>query len=148
MNKFALAALLGAVSAHGHGHHHKDFGKEAHRHHGKEVDPKVLEEIVGGVLKGALDAEGFDDINKCIQDAEHVFSDAKTAVEDFEKKDVQDIIAGIKTVADLLKTIKAGMSDCSHLKADWEKLAKMVAIFDSPTSFAYHVGKDLIVNGV
>lgn len=39
------------------------------------------------------------------------------------------------------------MSDCSHLKADWAKLEKMVEIFDSPTSFAYHVGKDLVVNG-
>lgn len=39
------------------------------------------------------------------------------------------------------------MSDCSHLKADWEKLAKMASIFESPTSFAYHVGKDLMING-
>lgn len=39
------------------------------------------------------------------------------------------------------------MQDCSHIKADWEKLAKMISVFDSPTSFAYHVGKDLIVNG-
>jgi hypothetical protein len=40
------------------------------------------------------------------------------------------------------------MQDCSTLKADWEKLAKMISIFDSPTAFAYHVGKDLLVNGV
>ena len=38
------------------------------------------------------------------------------------------------------------MSDCSSTKADWEKLAKMASIFESPTSFAYHVGRDLIVN--
>jgi hypothetical protein len=47
-----------------------------------------------------------------------------------------------------LKTVKAGMQDCSSLKADWTKLEQMIAIFDSPTSFAYHVGKDLMVNGV
>ena len=40
------------------------------------------------------------------------------------------------------------MSDCSSLRADWKKLAQMVSIFDSPTSFAYHVGKDLMINGV
>lgn len=40
------------------------------------------------------------------------------------------------------------MKDCSHLKADWAKLAKMVAIFENPTTFAYHVGKDLLINGV
>jgi hypothetical protein len=54
----------------------------------------------------------------------------------------------VKEVADLLKTVKAGMSDCSHIKADWEKLEEMAAIFENPTSFAYHVGKDLLINGV
>lgn len=43
--------------------------------------------------------------------------------------------------------VKQGMSDCSHIKADWQKLAAMAAIFQSPSSFAYHVGKDLLVNG-
>lgn len=40
------------------------------------------------------------------------------------------------------------MQDCTSVKADWEKLVKMISIFDSPASFAYHVGKDLIINGV
>ena len=53
----------------------------------------------------------------------------------------------MKELADLLKTVKTGMSDCSHLTADWGKLEKMVKVFSSPTSFAYHVGKDLTVNG-
>lgn len=96
---------------------------------------------------GALDAEGFTDISSCIADAEHVFADAEDAIKDFESKDTAKIIDGVKKVADLLKTVQAGMSDCSHLKADWEKLAKMAAIFESPTSFAYHVGKDLMING-
>ena len=39
------------------------------------------------------------------------------------------------------------MSDCSHLKADWKKLENMAEIFSSPQTFAYHVGKDLMVNG-
>jgi len=39
------------------------------------------------------------------------------------------------------------MSDCSSLKADWEKLAAMASIFRSPSSFAYAVGKHLLVNG-
>tara|TARA_B110000285_G_C15086888_1_gene596723 strand:+ start:494 stop:1732 length:1239 start_codon:yes stop_codon:yes gene_type:complete len=39
------------------------------------------------------------------------------------------------------------MSDCSNLKADWSRLETMVSVFNSPTSFAYHVGKDLLVNG-
>jgi len=82
----------------------------------------MLEDIVSGVLRGALDAEGFTDITQCINDAEGVFADAKAAVEDFEKKDVTDTINGIKKIADMLMIVKSAMSDCSHLKADWEKL--------------------------
>lgn len=40
------------------------------------------------------------------------------------------------------------MKDCASLKADWAKLEKMASIFSSPTAFAYHVGKDLMINGV
>ena len=131
MNKYTLALLLGTAAA-----------------HNKNVDVKQVEEIVGGFLKGALDAEGFDDINKCIQDGEHIITDVEDAVQHFEKKDAKDIIAGLEDLADLIKQVKAGMSDCSHLKADWAKLEQMAAIFSSPTSFAYHVGKDIMVNGV
>ena len=38
------------------------------------------------------------------------------------------------------------MQDCSHLKADWNKFEEMFKVFDSPTYFVYHVGKDLIIN--
>jgi len=130
MNKLLASALLLANAS----------AKQA-----QDTQQMVL--IVEGILKGALDAEGFDDIEHCIQDAATVIKDAEIAVQDFEKKDVQDVIAGIKEVGVILQTIKAGMSDCSHLKADWQRLAAMASIFSSPTSFAYHVGKDLLVNG-
>ena len=39
------------------------------------------------------------------------------------------------------------MKDCSNIKADWTKLEKMVSVFSNPTNFAYHVGKDLLING-
>ena len=144
MQRLAIAAFVGAACAE---HHTKHTVKGEHHKEQKDVDVKMLEEIVGGILKGAVDAEGFTDISSCIKDAETVFADAKIAVNDFKKKDVSDVIAGIKEVAELLTVVKAGMQDCSSIKADWEKLAKMIKVFDSPTSFAYHVGKDLIVNG-
>ena len=168
MQRLAIAAFIGAACANHHDnvskreHHeehrggHKGESKGDHHshkeHHAKnqasKMDATKLEEIVGGILKGALDAEGFTDIGHCIKDAEEVFADAKIAVEDFKKQDVADIIAGIKEVAELLLVVNKGMKDCSHILADWKKLEKMIAIFDSPTSFAYHVGKDLLINGV
>lgn len=112
-----------------------------------ELDRLKLTAIVEGVLQGALHAEGFDDINHCIADAEHVFADAEAAYTDFKAGGADKVIAGLKQLADLMSTVKAGMSDCSNLKADWSRLETMVSVFNSPTSFAYHVGKDLMVNG-
>ena len=132
LRKSAIAALLGVAAANSK----------------NQIDEQKMVKIVEGILMGALDAEGFTDIEHCIQDVEHVITDAQNAFEDFSKKDLEDIIAGVKEVADLLQTVKVGMKDCSSLKADWQKLAQMVQIFDSPTSFAYHVGKDLMINGV
>lgn len=112
-----------------------------------ELDRIKLVQIVEGVLQGALHAEGFDDINTCIQDAEHLFSDAEVAYNDFKAGVASNVINGIKELADMLKVVKSGMQDCSHLTADWKKMETMISIFNSPTIFAYHVGKDLLLNG-
>merc|ERR1712195_354967 len=80
---------------------------------------KEVAEVVTGILIGALKAEGLNSIENCIQDGEHLFSDIKSAV-----------------------------SDCKGIVADFEKLATMAAVYSNPWSFTYHVGKDLIVNGV
>jgi len=104
-------------------------------------------DITEGVLMGALQAEGFTDIEHCIQDVETFVQDAEIAVQDFEKKTASGMIDGLKEVAAMYKVIQAGMVDCSKSKEDWTKFLEMISIFDSPASFAYHVGKDLIVNG-
>lgn len=40
------------------------------------------------------------------------------------------------------------MEDCKDGKADWEKMKKMAKTFKNPVSFAWHVGGDIIHNGV
>jgi hypothetical protein len=112
------------------------------------VDVKMMVQIVEGFLKGAVQAEGLTDIEKCIQDAEGVVKDAETAITDFEKKDVSDIINGFKALADLVSKVKAGMSDCGHLSGDMQKLETIIATFTSLPAFAWHVGQSLLVNGI
>lgn len=40
------------------------------------------------------------------------------------------------------------MTECKEAVADAKKIYDMIKAFKSPVSFAYHVGKDIIVNGV
>lgn len=51
-------------------------------------DNTVMVEIVKGFLKGAIEAEGFNDIEACMKDAGRVIKDAEAAFTDFESKDV------------------------------------------------------------
>jgi len=105
MNKsLAIAVLLGAVSA---------------EIKPVDINAKKLEAIVIGALKGAIHAEGFDDITKCISDGNDVLKSAEKAVKDFERKSVSGTAAGLKDIADMLMDVKNGMADCSHIKADW-----------------------------
>lgn len=107
-----------------------------------------LRQIVGGILKGALDAEGFGDITRCFGDAEEIFKDAEDLVKLIESDDKSKVLDGIKEIAKMLKDIKSAVGDCKDIMVDLKKLEAMVEIFASPMSFVYHVGKDLIVNGV
>lgn len=111
-------------------------------------DAQKYVKIVEGFLMGTLDAEGFTDIEKCIQDGETIVKDAEDAYNHLAKKDLQDIIAGVEDIAQAIDAIANALKDCSSMKADWEKLIKMAAIFKSPVSFAWHVGGDIIHNGV
>ena len=101
------------------------------------MDKQQFVLMTEGFLKGALHAEGFGDIEKCIQDVETAVTDLEVVYTDFKDGSVSKIVDGLKHVADFIKTVKNGLSDCSHIEAEWEKLVKMAAIFESPASFAY-----------
>jgi len=103
--------------------------------------------VTKGVLRGALDAEGFDDIEHCLGDAEDILHDVEHAYADFKKGHAGDVIAGVKQVGNMLKSLKKALKDCNFV-GDIKRLESMGEIFASPLSFAYHVGKDLVVNRV
>ena len=77
-----------------------------------------------------------------------IFEDAEALVKDFESDDASKVINGIKIISSMLKHIKSAVGDCGGIALDLKKLEAMVEIFASPTSFVYHVGKDLLINGV
>jgi len=62
-------------------------------------------QIVEGFLEGAADAEGFNDIEKCIKDAEGIEKTAEDAIKHFEKHHLSDMIAGVKDIGTLINQI-------------------------------------------
>ena len=44
--------------------------------------------------------------------------------------------------------VSSSLNDCQDLGGDWNKIVEMASQFTNPISFAFHVGADLLVNGV
>ena len=109
---------------------------------------KEVAQITEGILIGAIDAEGLDNIESCLTDGEHIFGDVKSAIDDFEEDTASGTAKGLKKLGEAVVVISHMMKDCAGVAADIERLEKMAAIFSNPVSFAFHTGKDIVVNGV
>ena len=108
---------------------------------------QIAVDISYGILLGAVQAEGLDNMDTCFSGPPEIISAAEVAIKDFKAGGVDNVVHGLKELAVLATMMKQEVAACKGVKADWEKLEKMAAVMSSPTSFAYHVGKDLLLNG-
>lgn len=99
-----------------------------------------------GILIGAVKVEA-PDIYECIEDAESFASDIAVAVADFEKKTLSGVTAGLKELGTAVKVVSSSVVTCKKAPADITKIVAITKAFTSPWSVAYHIAKDLVVNG-
>jgi len=102
------------------------------------------QDIVTGFVKGALEVE-ID--GQCINDVEVVFNDATAVVQDFEEGTFNGVLDGVKQLIQTVSDVQSTIADCKNSKQMVQKLVEMEAALSSPSSFAYHVKKDLMING-
>ena len=114
-----------------------------------KLTPSEVAQISEGVLAGALKTEDLNDYVDCLKDSEKVVADIEDAVQSFEKKNISGVSKGLEDIADALTVVKNDIEKCSQQKDidQLKKLEQMLRQFKSPMSFAYHVGKDILVNG-
>ena len=105
-----------------------------------------VELIIEGILMGAIE-KTLPDAATCIKDIETTVNDVETAVADFKKETFNGVKAGIEMVGTVVKQLSTDLTDCKKITDDVSELEKMAKNFSSPWKFAYHVGKDLIVDG-
>ena len=70
------------------------------------------------------------------------------AIEDIKEKSVDGVKEGIKLIGESLTEVSNAIADCKGAVEDVENILSVLKEFSSPYSFAFHVGKDLLVNGV
>ena len=63
-------------------------------------------------------------------------------------EELSKVKAGLFLLGKAIETLPDAMTQCGMAKAQAEKLYALLKSFKSPWSFAYHVGKDLLVNRV
>ena len=59
------------------------------------IDVKGVEEFVGGLMFGLINKDDLPEIQKCLSNAEGLETEITEAVQDFEKKDIGDVIKGV-----------------------------------------------------
>ena len=84
----------------------------------------------------------------CLKDAETLASEVETTYADFKKETFSGVKDGIEMIGTIVKSVSGDVKDCAGGISGIENLVSMAEHFSSPWSFAYHVGKDLLVNGV
>lgn len=96
-------------------------------------------------------AEGMDLqlVDTCVEDSLDFYKQVETAVEAFVGKDSEGVADGLRQVGVAVgHTLPKALRVCHASYAEIADLIKAYSAFTTPESFAYHMGKDLLVNGV
>lgn len=107
-----------------------------------------VEQLFLGVLSGVGEEANMTAVLPCVQDSVTVGADLEAAIKDFMAGDISSVKDGLKLLGQAIETLPDAMTQCGLAEAQIQRIYDLLKSFTSPLSFAYHVGKDLIVNGV
>ena len=105
-----------------------------------------VEEFVNGLLTGLVQDDSLTKVQACLKDAKSVEVDMSTAIADFEKKDLADIIAGAQVMYHLLQSIDTDISDCEGMKDDAARIENWAKIFQNPSQLVQTIMANAVAN--
>lgn len=113
---------------------------------GDEQWPAVLK----GVLEGFGVSKTLDEMKDCLASSKSELRDVEDAIELLEKKDAHDVLDGLGKLGSALELLPTTVHDCEaaakDVKDEAPKLVEALEALKHPKEFAFHVGKDLVVN--
>jgi len=101
-----------------------------------------------GVLNGLAVGAHVEDVATCVKNAVTVGEDFEQAIADFVTEDATKVKEGIRLIGEALQVLPDAMTECQAAVSEVQKIVALLKTFTSPMSFVYHVGKNLIINGV
>ncbi|CAD7941288.1 unnamed protein product [Amoebophrya sp. A120] len=101
------------------------------------------------IFMGVADGFGLDLVEACVKSDVAFEQNIKAAVLEFKKDTEAGMKTALKYLADAFeKDLPSAVKECKGTYDQVQAVLESIASFASPTSFAYHVGKELLVNGV
>lgn len=116
---------------------------------GSAKKAKTPEEDGIDFLMGVTEGFGLKMEEQCVADAESLIADVQAAYALMQKKTPEAMMEALKDLSEAMKVKwpKAAAS-CQATEDELKEILKALDAFDNPKAFAYHVGHDLVVNGV
>merc|ERR1719487_1503002 len=106
--------------------------------------------LLKGVLEGFGLTKDLDQMKDCLANTESEIKDVEAAIQLLEKKDAHDVLDGLGKLGSALELLPTAVQNCEaaakDVKDEAPKLLKALEALKHPKEFAFHVGKDLIVN--
>jgi hypothetical protein len=104
-------------------------------------------EFMQGILEGAI--ESADPIAEtCFLNGEEMIRTIAEAIKDFREGTKESTEAGIQLIGTIIEEASKELVDCEEAVDDFEALVQMAKSFSQPWSFAFHAGKNIIINHV
>lgn len=101
------------------------------------------------IIQGLSEGFGLTLEEECISASEDGLEKLSKAIELMEKKTTIDMMEAMRLVAEAFeKDWPEAAKACSSTKDEFNKILAALEILEHPKKFAYHVGHDLMINGV
>uniref|UniRef100_A0A7S3IPZ2 Uncharacterized protein n=1 Tax=Strombidium inclinatum TaxID=197538 RepID=A0A7S3IPZ2_9SPIT len=90
------------------------------------------EEFIAGLIYGLVNDDDLSEIQQCLQGGQQLEDEIETAVADFKKKDITDIIAGIEVIGQIVQEFPTDLENCKNMQGDIDRIEAWAQIFKDP----------------
>ena len=108
--------------------------------------PDQIKHYIAGLIDGLVEGNHFDQIEHCLKDTETLASEATIAIDDFKKKDLEDILKGVEEIGLILQQLPDDTTDCVAMKPEIDRIVKWSDIFKHPAQLIQKVLVNVVMH--
>jgi len=102
--------------------------------------------FMNGLIAGLIQDDDLEKVELCITDADALEPLILSAITELKKGGIHNIIAGAKTISEILAMGQNDLSQCEAMKADWVRIETWSKIFKNPSQLLQTVVQNAISN--